>query len=85
MIEVYPNLYIGSWIDYEKVVSGQPGWAVVHACKEYHRITVGYKLWNVTQASSRILACAQRKQNNALLARFARFAVYQEGNDRSNT
>ena len=40
MIEVYPHLHIGSWIDYEKVVSGESGWAVVHACKEYDRITV---------------------------------------------
>ena len=74
MIEVYPNLYIGSWIDYEKVISGESGWAVVHACKEYHRITVGYKLWNVS-----------RHHPEYLLARFARFAVYQEGNDRSNS
>ncbi len=29
------------------VVSGQSGWAVVHACKEYHRIALGYKLWSV--------------------------------------
>ncbi len=47
MIEVYPNIFIGSWIDYETVVSVQSGWAVVHACKTYHRNTVGYKLWNV--------------------------------------
>src|SRR5256885_12749259 len=47
MYEVYPNLYIGSRNDYESLVSGQPGWAIVHACKQYHRSAIGYKLWNV--------------------------------------
>ena len=65
MIEVYPNLYIGSWIDYEKVVSGQPGWAVVHACKEYHRITVGYKLWNVPRHHPEYLLA--RRENRIML------------------
>jgi predicted protein tyrosine phosphatase len=65
MIEVYPNLFIGSWIDYEKVVSGQSGWAVVHACKEYHRITVGYKLWNVPRYHPEYMLA--RRENRIML------------------
>ena len=43
MIEIYPNLYIGHQGDYEYLVQGQDGWAVVHACKEpYHRDLLGY-------------------------------------------
>ena len=38
MLEVYPNLFVGSMVDYETIVSSQTGWAIVHACKEpYHR------------------------------------------------
>jgi hypothetical protein len=44
MIEVYPNLFIGTEDDYESQVKGQDGWLVVHACKEpYHRRELGYK------------------------------------------
>jgi predicted protein tyrosine phosphatase len=43
MIEIYPNLYIGNEYDYEYRVQHEPGWCIVHACKEpYHRITLGY-------------------------------------------
>ena len=43
MIEIYPNLFIGNADDYELQVKGQPGWMVVHACKEpYHRRELGY-------------------------------------------
>ncbi len=43
MIEVYPFLYIGDQNDYESNVKHQPGWYVVHACKEpYHRQALGY-------------------------------------------
>lgn len=43
MIEVYPNLFVGSAADYEREVHGQAGWCVVHACKEpYHRQALGY-------------------------------------------
>ena len=43
MIEVYPNLFIGNADDYELQVKGQPGWMVIHACKEpYHRRELGY-------------------------------------------
>jgi len=43
MIEVTKNLFIGSEADYETLVSGQAGWATVHACKEpYHRAALGY-------------------------------------------
>ncbi|MFP4029619.1 MAG: phosphatase [Candidatus Brocadiia bacterium] len=44
MIEIYPGLYVGNEIDYERTVKGQEGWRVVHACKEpYHRQLLGYK------------------------------------------
>ncbi len=43
MIEIYPNLFIGTVDDYEFQVKGQEGWSVVHACKEpYHRRELGY-------------------------------------------
>ena len=44
MIEVYPNLFIGTANDYELQAKGQEGWSVVHACKEpYHRQELGYR------------------------------------------
>ncbi len=43
MIEVHPNLFVGDENDYLYSVAAQPGWAVVHACKEpFHRQAVGY-------------------------------------------
>lgn len=43
MIEIYPNLFIGDEHDYESRVRHQPGWCIVHACKEpYHRQALGY-------------------------------------------
>lgn len=43
MIEVSPNLFVGSAADYESKVRDQAGWCVVHACKEpYHRQALGY-------------------------------------------
>ncbi|HPG39967.1 MAG TPA: phosphatase [bacterium] len=43
MIEIYKNLFIGNSDDYENQVKGQPGWSIVHACKEpYHRDLLGY-------------------------------------------
>jgi predicted protein tyrosine phosphatase len=43
MIEIYPNLFIGTEQDYEYQVKGKPDWMVVHACKEpYHRRELGY-------------------------------------------
>lgn len=42
MIEVHPNLFVGSQED-EAAIRGRPGWFVVHACKEpYHRQALGY-------------------------------------------
>ena len=42
MIEVHPNLFVGSQDD-EVAIRGQAGWYVVHACKEpYHREALGY-------------------------------------------
>lgn len=43
MIEIYPNLFIGNEYDYESKVRHEPGWCIVHACKEpYHRQALGY-------------------------------------------
>jgi predicted protein tyrosine phosphatase len=43
MIEIFPNLFIGTEQDYEYQVKGQPDWMIVHACKEpYHRRELGY-------------------------------------------
>lgn len=42
MIEVYPNLHVGSERD-EQRMRGQAGWFFIHACKEpYHRLALGY-------------------------------------------
>lgn len=42
MIEVYPNLHVGSEY-YEQRLRGQEGWFFIHACKEpYHRQALGY-------------------------------------------
>ena len=44
MVEIYPNLFIGSEQDYEGKIKGKEGWWVVHACKEpYHRQALGYR------------------------------------------
>jgi len=38
------GLYVGNQDDYELIVKGLSGWAVVHACKEpYHRAALGYR------------------------------------------
>lgn len=43
MIEILPSLFIGNEYDYESRVKNEPGWCVVHACKEpYHRQALGY-------------------------------------------
>lgn len=43
MIEILPNLFIGTAFDYENDVKDVDGWAVVHAAKEpYHRQLLGY-------------------------------------------
>lgn len=43
MVEVHPSFFVGNQNDYEHHVSGQEGWAVVHACKDpYHRQVLGY-------------------------------------------
>jgi predicted protein tyrosine phosphatase len=44
MIEIFPDLWIGSENDYEFEVKEKPDWGIVHACKEpYHRQLLGYK------------------------------------------
>ena len=43
MIQVHPNLYIGDQTDYEQNIRNQPGWSIVHACKDpYHLEVLGY-------------------------------------------
>ena len=43
MKAIIPSLYIGSEIDYEKIVKYEQGWFTIHACKEpYHRRALGY-------------------------------------------
>jgi hypothetical protein len=43
MKEIYPNLFIGNQNDYERAVSKQHGWQVIHAAREpYHRAALGY-------------------------------------------
>jgi hypothetical protein len=42
LIEICPNLFVGSQDD-EARIRGQLGWFVIHACKEpYHREALGY-------------------------------------------
>lgn len=42
MIEVMPNLFVGSEVD-EQRLRGQTDWFFIHACKEpYHRQALGY-------------------------------------------
>ena len=42
MIEVFPNLHVGSEHD-EQSLRGQAGWFFIHACKEpYHSRALGY-------------------------------------------
>lgn len=43
MIEIYPNLFVGSQEDFEANPTKFLEWRVVHACKEpYHRKALGY-------------------------------------------
>jgi hypothetical protein len=43
MIEIHPNLFIGNEYDYESRVHHEPGWYLIHACKEpYHPQALGY-------------------------------------------
>src|SRR5437588_7560320 len=65
MIEVYPNLFVGNRHDYETIVSGQNGWAIVHACKQYHRKTLGYKTWRAPKNHPEYLVA--RRENRLML------------------
>jgi len=43
MIEIHPNLYVGTQEDYELVVEAHETWCVVHAqAIPYHRLAVTY-------------------------------------------
>ncbi len=63
--EVYPGLYIGNRVDYETFVSGQQGWAIVHACRSYHRMAVGYRVWSVGKRHPDYLVA--RRDNRLML------------------
>src|SRR6266702_1323977 len=66
MLEVYPDLFVGSTNDYERIVLGQAGWAIVHACKEpYHRQAVGYRLWNAARSHPEYLVA--RRESRLML------------------
>ena len=66
MIEVFPRLFIGTKNDYETSVSGQAGWAIVHACQEpYHRLAVGYRGWNAPKNHPECLLA--RRDNRLML------------------
>jgi hypothetical protein len=66
MIEVFPNLFIGTLHDYETRVAGQAGWATVHACKEpYHRRAVGYRGWAAPRGHPEALVA--RRENRLML------------------
>lgn len=44
MIEIYPQLHVGSESDYELIVRYCNDWRVVHACKDpYHRQALSYQ------------------------------------------
>ena len=44
MVEIHPKLFVGNQDDYEQNVRFQPGWRIVHACREpYHREALGYR------------------------------------------
>jgi dual specificity protein phosphatase-like protein len=67
MIEVVPNLFIGTRQDYEMSVVGQEGWAIVHACKEpYHRRAVGYRGWTAPRNHAEYLIA--RRDNRLMLS-----------------
>lgn len=65
MIEVYPNLFVGNMHDYETIVAGKDGWAVVHACKPYHRSAVGYRTWSLPRSHPEYLVA--RRENRLML------------------
>jgi hypothetical protein len=66
MIEIYPKLHIGNQDDYELNVARQPGWAVVHACKEpYHRQALGYTGRAVSKTHPEYLIA--RRENRLIL------------------
>lgn len=44
MVEIHHRLFVGSQHDYEQNIRFQPGWRIVHACREpYHREALGYR------------------------------------------
>src|SRR2546430_17267491 len=51
--------------DYETIVAGKEGWAVVHACKPYHRSAVGYTSWSLPRDHPEYLIA--RRENRLML------------------
>jgi len=44
MKEIFPNLFVGSEEDYNRIKNDLKGWYIIHACKEpFHRRALGYK------------------------------------------
>lgn len=65
MIEVYAGLFIGSQFDYKTLVAGQDGWAIVHACRSYHQMAVGYRFLSVARGHPDYLVA--RRENRLAL------------------
>ncbi len=66
MIEIFPNLFIGTEADYELSVRSVPGWCVVHACKDpYHRQALGYTSRGAPQSHPEYLLA--RRDNRLIL------------------
>lgn len=66
MIEIYPNLFIGTGDDYEYQVKSQPDWVVVHACKiPYHRQELGYTTQGAPKSHPEYLIA--RRENRLIL------------------
>ncbi|MEZ4672258.1 MAG: phosphatase [Anaerolineae bacterium] len=66
MIEIYPKLHIGNQDDYELNVARQPGWAVVHACKEpYHR--QAFRVYGTCRVQTHPEYLIARRENRLIL------------------
>lgn len=66
MKEIFPNLFIGNQNDYDSKIQHEPGWCVVHACKEpYHRRALGYKKLGAPQDHPEYLIA--RRENRLIL------------------
>ena len=65
MIEIHPNLFVGSQLDYESQIGAMTDWAIIHACKEpYHRQALGYSGRAVAKTHPEYLIA---RRNNRLI------------------